>query len=146
MANYTQITKSVLQKIMREYGMIPLADFSSIKGGNANSSFLVTTKSGKYVLTILEEKDFNQANDLAKLLNWLKTHHFITTIICLTHSGQLISQYEQKPIILKKWIPGGIIKELSIDMLKEAGNFLAKLHLISAPEFLSKSGRLSASS
>jgi len=55
MAGYTQLQKSTLQEIASFYDLI-LADFEPIAGGNANSSYVLYTEQGKYVLIVFEEK------------------------------------------------------------------------------------------
>lgn len=138
MPNYTQISTLELQLILKEYGINHFSNFEVIEQGNSNSSYHITTHKGEYILTILEEKDINQAYDFARFLKWLKTYNFFTSDICLTNSSQIISIYKHKPIILKKWVSGEIIQDLSENMLLQAGLTLAKLHQIPVPDFLPK--------
>lgn len=138
MANYTKVSQTNLQQILNEYGIDQFSDFTPIEQGNSNSSFYIVTKKGEYILTIFEEKDIKQAIDFARFLEWLKTYDFFTSTICLTKSGQITSKFKQKPLILKNWVAGEIIQDLSEKMIIEAGKTLAKLHQIPVPDFLPK--------
>ncbi len=138
MAIYTQLTESNLIKITTDFGIPDVLDFNPMQGGNANSSYTVTAKNKKYVLTILEEKNEKQSLDLAGLLQCLQTHEFPTSLIQLTTSGKLLSQHNGKSVLLKQWITGDVIEDLSNNLLKEIGASLAKLHQVPAPDFLSK--------
>ena len=138
MALYTQLARADIDKIADQYGIKKIVNVSPIKGGNANTSYCIRTKSSQYVLTILEEKDIKQAKELARLLKWLKKYDFKTSIICSTRAGSKISQIGSKPIILKKWVPGGVIQKLSTKKIKRVGKSLAELHQIPVPKYIPK--------
>ncbi len=136
MANYTPITRTDLETIIDVYDIDDIIDFNSIDGGNANSSYRITTRNNQYVLSVLEEKSMHEAHDLAHLLQWLSQHQFFTSSIYETNTGRILSEYCGKPIILKQWISGKVIEDLKPYMLEEIGSNLAKLHEIPVPEFL----------
>ena len=140
MAIYTKVSNPELMKVVdQQYGMTNVNNIQPITGGNANTSYLLETSDCQYILTILEEKNDKQANELALMLRWLKTHGFKTSSICRNISGEYVSKINQKPMLLKEWLTGGVIEELDVSKLKEVGKSLARLHKIQAPEFLPKS-------
>ena len=138
MATYTKLSHNQLSKIIGRYDLNPVSNISPMAGGNSNTSFLIEKEEAKYVLTILEEKNEEQVSQLALLLKWLKKHQFDTTRICRTTKGRHFTLIKKKPVIIKKWIKGGIIDELNTPMLKRAGKALAQLHLVPVPDFLPK--------
>ena len=135
---YTSLQITDIQQIITPY-QIKIIDYSPIHQGNANSNYLIRTKTANYVLTVIEEKSFQEAIDLANLLRWLEKYGVATSQVKMTISGELVTQYAGKPILVKKWIDGVTNKNLSLDELFQIGSLLAQLHQIPAPIFLLKS-------
>ena len=136
MAIYTQLSESDLHQIIADFGVSDVLSFSPMEGGYSNTSHTVTAKTNKFVLTVLEEKNEEQAHQLAALLQWFNQQGFSTTKIQTTRSGELLSRYNQKPVILKHWITGVVIEDFSAGNLNDIGVALAQLHLVPVPDFL----------
>ena len=92
MAIYTKIHASDLNKIVASY-QIEVIDFTPIEGGNANSNYHIYAKSGEYMMTIVEEKSLQEAQKLTTLLQWLGKHHFLTSPVQATITGEMVTQY-----------------------------------------------------
>ncbi|MCH7784807.1 MAG: homoserine kinase [Bacteroidetes bacterium] len=137
MAIYTKIEASDLEKIVVPY-QIEVVDFTPIDGGNANSNYHIRAKEGEYMLTIAEEKSLQQVQNLATLLQWLGEHHFSTSQVHASITGEIVTQYAEKPILVKKWIYGTVHENFSADELRQIGNSMAQLHQIPVPHYLPK--------
>ncbi len=135
MAIYTRIQINDLKKIAAPYG-IEVIDFKPIEGGNANSNYYIQAKEGEYVLTISEENSLEEVLIHANLLQWFEKHGYLTCQVQATTSGELISQYNGKPIMVKKWIPGTVHENFTAEMLEQIGRSIAQMHQIPAPEYL----------
>jgi len=137
MAIYTRIQASDLRKIVSLY-KIEILDFTPIDGGNTNSNYHIRAKKGEYMLTIMEDKSSQETQKLATLLQWLDTHNFLTSSVHVTATGEIITQYAGKPVLVKKWVFGTVYENFSTDMLRQIGSSMALLHQIPAPNYLPK--------
>ena len=138
MAIYTRIQASDLEKIVAPY-QIEVVDFAPIEGGNTNSNYHIKAKKGEYMLTIAEEKSLPGVQRLASLLQWLGEHHFLTSSVHASITGEMVTQYAEKPILVKKWIYGTVHEYFSTDELTQIGSSMAQLHQIPAPDYLPQS-------
>lgn len=138
MAIYTRIQASDLEKIVAPY-QIEVVDFTPIEGGNTNSNYHIQAKKGEYMLTIAEEKSLQEAQRLAALLQWLGEHHFLTSPVHASITGEMVTQYAEKPILVKKWVSGTVHENFSTDELSQIGSSMAQLHQIPVPDYLPKS-------
>ncbi|MFQ5631639.1 MAG: homoserine kinase [bacterium] len=135
MAGYTQLQRSTLEKLAGLYGLT-VADFEPIAGGNANSSYLLYTKQGKYVLTVFEEKALAEVVRIGQLLLLLAKHNFPTSRLLPAANGDITSLHKGKPVMLKTYIDGQVYEYLDEAMLRQAGEAMARLHQVPAPDFL----------
>ena len=138
MAIYTRIQASDLEKIVAPY-QIEVVDFTPIDGGNTNSNYHIQAKKGEYMLTIAEEKSLQEVQRLASLLQCLGEHHFLTSPVHASITGEMVTQYAGKPILVKKWVCGTVSENFSTDELSQIGSSMAQLHQIPVPDYLPKS-------
>lgn len=137
MATYTKLQAAELRKIVKPYG-IEVMDFTPVDGGNANSNYHIWGNKSEYMLTIIEDKSFHEVQKLTTFLQWLAKHDFLTSSVHVTGSGETITHYMQKPVLIKNWIIGSVHENLSTDMLTQTGSSMAQLHQIPAPGYLPK--------
>ena len=137
MAIYTRIQVSDLNKILTPY-QIEVVDFTPIEGGNANSNYHIYAKNGEYMMTIAEEKSFHEVQKLTTLLQWLGKHHFLTSQVHATITGEMVTQHAGKPVFVKKWLYGRVHENLTTDELVQIGTSMAQLHQIPVPNYLPK--------
>ncbi len=109
---------------------------SPLSGGSENSNYTLTSEKGKYVLSICEQKSELEAGHLAFLLEHLQKHEYNTSRIIRNRNNDPISLWKRKPVLLKSYIEGDIIKDLSPNLLKLIGIELAKLHQVPSPNYL----------
>jgi len=136
MANYTQLTTLEIQALMDSFGVSEISNFELIQGGAENSSFMVENSNNNFVLSVYNEKSFDQVHRLAKLLRYLNEKEFPTTKIMESSSEELVINYKQKPTILKRYLNGRVCKSLNSKMLFQLGISIGKLHKIPPPEYL----------
>ncbi len=137
MATYTKIPLFDLKKIALSYGIKAL-DFKAMEGGNTNSNYYIRGEQSDYMLTLAEEKSWEETQQLATLLQWLEKYGFVTSKVHLSLDAETVTVYAGKPVLIKKWIEGKVCENMSGDMLGQIGESMAKLHQIPAPEFLPK--------
>lgn len=136
MARYTRLENKDIQEISTEYTLKAL-EFEPIDGGHGNSSFLLNTTHGKYVLTVFDDKSFDYVRCLGDLLLHLEKHEFITTRLVMPSKGKdPITVYLDKPVMVKEYIAGEVRADMDENMLKQLGAAMAKLHKTPPPDFL----------
>lgn len=138
MTQYTILNDKNIQSILMHYGIKKVVSYKVLSGGSENTNYLVKTKTNSFVLTICEQKSAQEAKELASLLKYLEQNNFNTSKLVKTETGKLIVTFNNKPIILKEYIEGHIVKGFSDNLLVYLGNELAKLHQIKAPSYVPK--------
>ncbi len=56
MAHYARLDMTAVEGLARRFGIEDVIAFSVMDGGRENTSFCVETNSGKYVLTLCDQK------------------------------------------------------------------------------------------
>ena len=131
MAQYTTLNLQEVETIFNSFDISTVNNFKILSGGSENTNYIVDTASGDYVLTICEQKSFERALELAQLLDHLQSNKFQSSQIIKTKENLGALLWNNKPIIIKRFIPGKIIENLSNHLIRMVGIELAKLHKIS---------------
>jgi homoserine kinase type II len=116
-----------------------MTDFSALDGGSENSNYCVETNSGKYVLTLCDQKSLRQATNLANLLVYLTDHGIRTSRVVVPPKEPVVILHDGKPVMLKHHVDGDIAANLTGELLLQLGEEMARLHEISAPSYLPES-------
>jgi len=136
MAVYARLDMTEVESLVRRFGVEDVTGFSAMDGGNENTNYRVETKSGKYVLTLFDQKSLEQATRLASLLVHLTDHGIRTSKIVVPLEGPVVLLHDQKPVMLKHHVDGGISNDLTGKLLHQLGEEMARLHEIPAPSYL----------
>ena len=136
MAHYTVLHIDEIRSIASQYSIAPIHSCKVLSGGSENTNYLVKTDEVQYVLTICEQKTTEKAKDLAHLLEHLASHHFSTSQVIRSIKGEAIVHWKEKPVLLKKYLYGQVIKNFSDLQLRSLGRQMGKLHQISTPAYL----------
>ncbi|MEO1263518.1 MAG: homoserine kinase [Bacteroidota bacterium] len=116
---------------------LDLRNYQHNKGGACNSNFLIKTKKGRYMLTLVEERSVSESAVLAKLLLWLEKHRYPTTRLVKTIKDKNYLKFNGKAFFVKKYLKGKTYTALSTKQIKQAGASLACLHAVPSPEMMS---------
>jgi len=130
MAQFTVLTRQEIEHILERYNLARLISFTALDGGLANSSVKIETECGRYVLSVCDEKEMDEISRLCSVLLYLEKHDFPTTRVVVTRDGESCIGYQGKPVYLKHYIDGGVVKQLGTHQLFEIGAALAGLHEI----------------
>jgi homoserine kinase type II len=139
MASYSTLTDAQLTEILDRFGLCLLGR-ERMRGGSANSSLLLETDQGKLVLTISDEKHFEEIENLTALLQFLEQQQFHTSRV-LSLPGDpdtTVIDFGGRPLYLKRYIEGETSKHPGPSVLLQAGAELARLHATPVLEFLPK--------
>lgn len=134
--HYTILDINSINAFTASYDIGEILFFKVLSGGSENTNYLISTSEEQYVLTICEQKSLSEALHLTQLLEYLAVHDFSTSKIIRNRKNEPVSIYKTKPVILKTFLKGDILKDLSNHLLELIGKQMGKLHHISAPDYL----------
>jgi homoserine kinase type II len=134
MTQYLDLQENDISGILRKYNL-KQNGYESIEEGEGNTSYLVSTKQNKYVLTIFEINHVRTKN-LGKLLGSLKKHGFPTTRVQKSVNGDATTIFKGKPVILKPYIVGEVVEKLNENMVRQVGVAMANLHEVPDLDYL----------
>jgi homoserine kinase type II len=135
-ASYTKLDLDDIKRIVSKYDLGEVSTFENLKGGQANTSFKLTTTTGFFILSICDEKSFSEVGRLAGLLRHLEEKDFPTTRVINASDGRLVTEHQSKPVFIKRYLEGSVPKEMKLKMLYRLGREIARLHRIEAPKDL----------
>ena len=136
MAQYSILNKVELLKILEPYSISEIISYEILSGGSENTNYKIDSGFGIIVLTISEQKTIEEAQNLTRLLNYLKRHNFSTSELVHTAQNKSLSIFNNKPVMVKKFIKGKIMSSLPTHLLEQIGADVAKLHKIAPPDYL----------
>ena len=133
MTVYTQINRKELERLVAQYDIGPLIDFEGLMAGQANSNFKLSTRTGNYILSVCDEKDFSEVEQLTGFLFYLEENGFKTTRVLKSKNGDRVVRHRNKPAFLKYFLEGAIPDEISEHKARRLGREIARLHQIKSP-------------
>jgi len=139
MALYARLDRAAVEGIARRFGIDDVTGFSVMDGGSENTNYCIETNSGKYVLTLCDQKSLEHATNLASLLVYLTDHGIRSSKVLVPSEEPIVILHEQKPVMVKCYVDGNITANVSGNLLVQLGEEMARLHEISAPSYLPRS-------
>lgn len=136
MVQYSILNKVDLLKILKPYSISEIRTYEILAGGSENTNYKIDSEIGIIVLTICEQKTIEEAQNLTRLLDYLKKHNFSTSLLVHTTQNKSLSIFNNKPVMVKKFIAGKIMTSLPSQLLEQIGADVAKLHKITPPDYL----------
>jgi len=114
---------------------LELVDYKPIEQGDGSSNYLLQTRQDNYVLTIFEIT-WDRVEKLVNVLSLLEKCNFPTTHLINLVAGGKTTIFRGKPVLVKQYISGQVVKNLDDTMLNQIGIAMARLHDIPAPDSL----------
>jgi len=139
MALYARLDRAAVEGLARQFGIDDIAAFSVMDGGRENTNYCLETNSGKYILTLFDQKSLKHATNLASLLVYLTDHGIRTSRVVVPPKEPIVLLHNEKPVMLKRYVDGDVTAKLTGDLLCQLGEEMARLHEIPAPSYLPQS-------
>ena len=136
MTLFNELDKNTIAEIFRKFDSGAIVQTRLLKGGSANVNYYLATQEKEYVLTICENKSFEETKILANLLRHLENQRFATTKLFQTKQRQIVSSFNDKPVLLKEFIRGDVKENLDGKCLYNLSVAIGRLHQISPPNDL----------
>lgn len=134
MADLTILNKEDIQSILNNYNLGSLKSANPLSGGQANSSFRLLTSKGIFTLSVCDEKSTEEIDTLTRVLEYLESNRFPATRLVRPITGHNLIDYKSKPVYIKQFLDGSVIRDLDRPMIEQVGNAIARLHELKAPE------------
>lgn len=126
MGSHIKINKQDKANICRIYGFSTI-EFHEVESGIANSTYIMVTDKGKFVITIFEDGEGNAIHNKQTLRDLAK-HNFPSPRIALRQDGMEDLIIAGKPTMITHFIEAKPFKELPDDVLGKAAFMLYVLH------------------
>ncbi len=139
MALYARLDRSAVEGLARRFGIGDITAFSVMDGGQENTSYSVATSSGRYVLTLFDQKSLRQVTDLANLLVYLTDQGIRTSRVVVPPKEPIVVLHDAKPVMVKRYVDGDVPADLTGNLLIQLGEEMARLHEIPAPSYVPQS-------
>ena len=110
-----------------EYGL-KIQGVKLLPSGLVNDSYLIKTTEGDYIARVSSDKDKELVQFEVDALHQVAGVGIDTPVPMCSQAGESVTLFENRPVILYPYIEGEMVKELSNDILRENGKFLANLH------------------
>lgn len=111
MAVKTIFTKNEIKKIISNYNLDNLVNFSPIIKGTVQTNFMIKTIKGKFVLRYYENRSKNSVLFEINLINYLKKNKFPCPALIPNKSNNFIGIFKNKPYVLFEFIEGKHIEK-----------------------------------
>ena len=136
MALYARLHRTEVEGLARRFGIEDISAFSVLDGGSENTSYRLETNSGYYVLTLWDQKPLEIVTNLANLLVYLTDQGIRTSKVIVPPKEPIVLLHDDKPVMLKRYIDGGPMVNLTGRLPDQLGEEMARLHELSAPSYL----------
>lgn len=136
MADYTKLNQTDIETLLDRYDLGPLEAAAPLSGGQANSSYQLTTPKGYFTLSVCDEKTAKETRVLTRVLEALASHGFPTTHLVPARDGRAFVTFREKPVYIKTYLDGEVSRDLDPAMLAQVGQAMARLHTLPAPDGL----------
>lgn len=129
MAVYTSLSESDMRALVADYYLGELVSFQGISGGVENTNYFLTTTTGKYVLTLFEEFEYDEVPYFLDVVAHLKHKGFNVPAALIDIHGERLRMVKQRPAIIVDCFPGEGLEQTSVESCRQMGAALAKLHI-----------------
>jgi homoserine kinase type II len=139
MALHARLDRSAAEGLARRFGIGDITAFSIMEGGHENTSYCVESSSGRYVLTLSDQKSLRHVTNLANLLVYLTDQGIRTSQVVVPPKDPIVVLHDEKPVMLKRYVDGDVTAEVTGNLLVQLGEEMARLHEIPAPSYVPQS-------
>jgi homoserine kinase type II len=132
MAVYTELSRALIEELADDYGFGRISAINPIRDGSVNSTYLLETSKGKFLLRIDEVKSEMEVKREIDLLAFLRKHSFPCPHPLQDRKGRFYRDYRSKCLSVFRYHEGKTIapEKLRPSQLETIGRGLGDLHVI----------------
>lgn len=128
MAVFTPITQNELLPWLPKYNLGDLISFTEISQGTVNSTFLVITNKGKWVLSLMETLDLHATTRMMAFIAHLKNKGLPVPHWQKAPCDLGIVLFKDKPMVIVSFLEGHPPNPVTPGKCQQIGKLLVKLH------------------
>lgn len=117
-----------MRGLVADYNLGELVSFQGISGGVENTNYFLTTTTGKYVLTLFEEFEFDEVPYFLDVVSHLQERGFNVPAALFDQQGERLRVVQDRPAIIVDCFPGDIMDGTTVESCRIMGKVLAQLH------------------
>lgn len=117
-----------MRGLVADYNLGELVSFQGISGGVENTNYFLTTTTGKYVLTLFEEFEFDEVPYFLDVVSHLQQKGFNVPAALVDADGERLRVVQNRPAIIVDCFPGGLLEGTTVESCRLMGKVLAQLH------------------
>ncbi len=136
MADYTLLKNEDIETILKQYDLGDLNSATPLSGGQANSSYRLSTTRGRYTLSVCDEKTTEEVHTLTRVLTHLEVHNFPATRLVSPINNNKFITFNDRPVYIKQYLEGEVVRKIDGPMLEQVGDAIGQLHALPTPEYL----------
>jgi Ser/Thr protein kinase RdoA (MazF antagonist) len=121
--------ENIFSYISESYG-IQVLDAQKIEKGVLNSNFLIQTAGCQYVFKVYNFKKENEIDFEVRALKILGEENFPAPRIIGNNQGNFVGYFDSRPCILYYFIDGVAKDVWGVDLVRQVGVLIGKMHLI----------------
>ena len=129
MSVFTTVTSDQLRSWLKRYALGELIELKGIASGITNTNYFVTTKTGRYVLTLFEKNGADELPYFLNLMAHLARHGIPCPQPVADNAGAYLGELNGKPATLVTCLRGASLEYPATYHCAEVGAFLARMHL-----------------
>ncbi|GAB3487445.1 homoserine kinase [Marinomonas epiphytica] len=118
-----------MRALVADYSLGELESFQGISGGVENTNYFVNTTTGKYVLTLFEEFEFEEVPYFLDVVAHLRNKGFNVPAALVDSQGERLRMVNGRPAIFVDCFAGAELAKTTEKTCLEMGALLAKLHI-----------------
>ena len=136
MSSQIALTGPEFETICERFGL-SLHRASALSGG-VSTNYLFDTEEGRFVVSVLDRALGLEADTVARLLDHLNENGLQVAAPWRSTRGKTEELVGAHVVSVKQFVPGTVHDVLPMGLLADAGEALALVHAIPAPEWLPK--------
>ncbi|MGE0753860.1 MAG: homoserine kinase [Alphaproteobacteria bacterium] len=130
MAVYTALSEAEIADFIARYDIGAFRSATGITEGIENSNYLVETESGRYILTLFEQR--TKLDDLpyfVHLMQWFVSRGIPCPLPVERIDGGVLGALKEKPALLVTFLKGGGVGGIRMEHLPQLGQLVANMHI-----------------
>jgi homoserine kinase type II len=129
MSVYTTVTPDELTAWLKRYSIGAVVELKGIPSGIENTNYFLTTRRGRYVLTLFEKLTAAELPFYLDLMAHLAHHGVPSALPIADHDNRYVGSLNGKPAAIVTRLPGAARVDVTAADCAQIGTVLAELHL-----------------
>ncbi|MFZ5502545.1 MAG: homoserine kinase [Pseudomonadota bacterium] len=129
MAVFTTVTGAELSAWLQDYSLGQLLELQGIASGIENTNYFVTTRNGRFVLTLFEKLTTDELPFYLNLMAHLARHGIPCPAPMANHHNQFLGTLNGKPACIVSRLGGKSTTAPGLEQCNAMGAMLAQLHI-----------------